>query len=137
MLIGPSGSGKTTLLRCLNHLERVDRGRPLINGHLIGYRENGRGELREDSEAEIARQRREIGFVFQQFNLFPHLTVLQNSRSRRCGCARSRAQAPTRPARLLDRVGLARQGRRLPAASCPAASSSGSPSRARWRCSRG
>ena len=107
VLIGPSGSGKTTLLRCLNHLERIDRGRLLINGHLIGYRENGRGELREDSEAEIARQRREIGFVFQHFNLFPHLTAEQNIalapvRVRKV----PRAQALDEARRLLARVGL-------------------------------
>ncbi|MBV9451175.1 MAG: amino acid ABC transporter ATP-binding protein [Streptosporangiaceae bacterium] len=78
VIIGPSGSGKTTLLRCMNHLERVDRGRLFVNGHLIGYRVNARGELTEESEAEIARQRREIGFVFQHFNLFPHLTAIQN-----------------------------------------------------------
>jgi len=107
VLIGPSGSGKTTLLRCLNHLERIDRGRLLINGHLIGYRENAQGELREDSEAEIARQRREIGFVFQHFNLFPHLTAEQNIalapvRVRKV----SRALALDEARRLLARVGL-------------------------------
>jgi polar amino acid transport system ATP-binding protein len=107
VLIGPSGSGKTTLLRCLNHLERIDQGRLLINGHLIGYRENARGELREDNEAEIARQRREIGFVFQHFNLFPHLTAEQNIalapvRVRKV----PRAQALDDARRLLARVGL-------------------------------
>ena len=107
VLIGPSGSGKTTLLRCLNHLERIDRGRLLINGHLIGYRENDRGELREDREAEIARQRREIGFVFQHFNLVPHLTAEKNIalapvRVRKV----SRAQALDEARRLLARVGL-------------------------------
>jgi polar amino acid transport system ATP-binding protein len=78
VIIGPSGSGKTTFLRCINHLERIDEGRLLVNGHLIGYRETKDGRLVEESEAEIARQREEIGFVFQHFNLFPHLTAAQN-----------------------------------------------------------
>ncbi len=107
VIIGPSGSGKTTLLRCLNHLERIDRGRLLVNGHLIGYRENARGELREDSEAEIARQRREIGFVFQHFNLFPHLTAEQNIALAPVRVRKApRAQALDEARRLLARVGL-------------------------------
>jgi polar amino acid transport system ATP-binding protein len=108
VIIGPSGSGKTTLLRCMNHLERIDRGRLLINGHLIGYRENAKGELAEDAEAEIARQRQEIGFVFQQFNLFPHLTAVQNvalAPVRVRKTAKQQAQADGRA--LLTRVGLA------------------------------
>jgi polar amino acid transport system ATP-binding protein len=76
-IIGPSGSGKTTFIRCINHLERIDSGRILVNGHLIGYRERN-GKLVEDSENNIARQRAEIGMVFQRFNLFPHKTALQN-----------------------------------------------------------
>jgi polar amino acid transport system ATP-binding protein len=76
-VIGPSGSGKTTFIRCINHLERIDSGRILVNGHLIGYRERN-GKLVEDSEKNIARQRAEIGMVFQRFNLFPHKTALQN-----------------------------------------------------------
>jgi polar amino acid transport system ATP-binding protein len=76
-IIGPSGSGKSTFLRCINHLEKIDAGRIEVNGHLIGYRqENGR--LVEDTEANIARQRSEIGMVFQRFNLFPHMTALEN-----------------------------------------------------------
>jgi polar amino acid transport system ATP-binding protein len=78
MIIGPSGSGKTTLLRCLNHLERIDAGTLRINGHLIGYRWGRDGKLREQHPREIARQRQEIGFVFQRFNLFPHMTALEN-----------------------------------------------------------
>lgn len=77
VLIGPSGSGKTTFLRCINHLERIQQGRIFVNGHLIGYREVD-GKLVEDRERNIARQRAEIGMVFQRFNLFPHLTALQN-----------------------------------------------------------
>jgi polar amino acid transport system ATP-binding protein len=77
-IIGPSGSGKTTFLRCINHLERIDGGRIEVNGHLIGYRTKENGELVEDSERNIARQRTEIGFVFQRFNLWPHKTALEN-----------------------------------------------------------
>src|SRR5258708_29025040 len=77
VIIGPSGSGKTTMLRCLNHLEKIDGGRIYIDGELMGYREvNGR--VVEDSEANIARIRSQVGFVFQRFNLFPHKTALEN-----------------------------------------------------------
>jgi polar amino acid transport system ATP-binding protein len=76
-VIGPSGSGKSTLLRCINHLEKIDSGRIEVNGRLIGYREKN-GKLVEDSERSIARQRAEIGIVFQRFNLFPHKTALEN-----------------------------------------------------------
>lgn len=76
-LIGPSGSGKTTLVRCINHLEKIHSGRILVDGQLIGYREH-RGRLVEDSEKRIAAQRQKIGMVFQRFNLFPHLTALEN-----------------------------------------------------------
>jgi len=76
-VIGPSGSGKSTFLRCINHLEKIDGGRIEVNGHLIGYRERG-GRLVEDSEKNVARQREEIGLVFQRFNLFPHRTALEN-----------------------------------------------------------
>jgi len=76
-VIGASGSGKSTLLRCINHLEKIDSGRIEVNGHLIGYRERN-GKLVEDSERSIARQRAEIGMVFQRFNLFPHKTALEN-----------------------------------------------------------
>jgi polar amino acid transport system ATP-binding protein len=76
-IIGPSGSGKSTFLRCINHLEKINSGRIEVNGRLIGYRERD-GKLIEDSESSIARQRREIGMVFQRFNLFPHMTALGN-----------------------------------------------------------
>ena len=76
-VIGPSGSGKSTFLRCINHLEKIDAGRIEVNGHLIGYRERN-GKLVEDSEKNVARQRAEIGIVFQRFNLFPHKTALEN-----------------------------------------------------------
>jgi polar amino acid transport system ATP-binding protein len=77
-IIGPSGSGKTTFLRCINHLEKINRGRIYIEGQLIGYRETPEGKLIEDSERNIAHMRSEIGMVFQRFNLFPHLTALEN-----------------------------------------------------------
>ena len=77
VIVGASGSGKTTFIRCINHLEKIDKGVIKVNGHLIGYREKN-GKLVEDSERNIAQQRREIGMVFQQFNLFPHLTALGN-----------------------------------------------------------
>jgi len=77
VIIGPSGSGKTTLLRCINHLEKIDGGRIYVDGQLVGYREV-KGRIVEDSEANIARMRSQIGFVFQRFNLFPHMTALEN-----------------------------------------------------------
>jgi polar amino acid transport system ATP-binding protein len=76
-IIGPSGSGKSTFLRCINHLERIDSGRIEVNGQLIGYRQRN-GKLVEDSERSIARQRTQIGMVFQRFNLFPHKTAIEN-----------------------------------------------------------
>jgi polar amino acid transport system ATP-binding protein len=107
-VIGPSGSGKTTFLRCINHLERIDGGRIEVNGHLIGYRTKPDGSLVEDSERSIARQRTEIGFVFQRFNLWPHKTALQNIveapiRVRKVPTAEAVAQGES----LLARVGLA------------------------------
>jgi polar amino acid transport system ATP-binding protein len=106
-IIGPSGSGKSTLLRCINHLEKIDSGRIEVNGHLIGYRERN-GKLVEDSERNIARQRAEIGMVFQRFNLFPHLTALENvieAPVRARGIPKKRAVSASEA--LLARVGLA------------------------------
>jgi polar amino acid transport system ATP-binding protein len=77
-IIGPSGSGKTTFLRCINHLEQVSSGRILVDGELIGYRDNGDGRMRELKQKDAARQRAEMAIVFQQFNLFPHRTVIEN-----------------------------------------------------------
>jgi polar amino acid transport system ATP-binding protein len=108
VIIGPSGSGKTTLLRCLNHLEGIDGGRLYVNGHLIGYQLNEKGKLVNSPPKEIARQRREIGFVFQHFNLFPHQTALENvalAPVRVRGIPRADAMKEARA--LLARVGLA------------------------------
>jgi polar amino acid transport system ATP-binding protein len=77
-LIGPSGSGKTTFLRCINHLEKVDSGQVRINDQLIGYRMGKDGRLREDTDLGISKARAQIGFVFQRFNLWPHMTALEN-----------------------------------------------------------
>ncbi len=77
VLVGPSGSGKSTFLRCINHLEQVNAGRLYVDGDLIGYRERG-DKLHEMPPREAAKQRRDIGMVFQHFNLFPHRTALAN-----------------------------------------------------------
>jgi polar amino acid transport system ATP-binding protein len=106
-IIGPSGSGKTTFIRCINHLEKIDGGRIEVNGELIGYRERN-GQLIEDSERSIARQRTQIGMVFQRFNLFPHKTALENvieAPVHVLGVAKE--QAVTDAEALLGRVGLA------------------------------
>jgi polar amino acid transport system ATP-binding protein len=106
-IIGASGSGKSTFLRCINHLEKIDSGRIEVNGHLIGYREE-KGRIVEDTENNIAKQRCEIGMVFQRFNLFPHMTALENVieapvRVRKV----SKAVAVKEGEALLARVGLA------------------------------
>lgn len=107
VVIGPSGSGKSTLLRCINHLEKINSGRIYVNGHLIGYLDQS-GKLVEDSEKNIARQRAEIGMVFQRFNLFPHLTALENIIEAPIQVRKSpRDQATAEAERLLERVGLA------------------------------
>src|SRR5262245_63127752 len=76
-LLGPSGSGKSTFLRCINHLEKIDSGRLSVDGHLVGYRQEG-NKLYEQRESEVAKSRAEIGMVFQRFNLFPHMTAIEN-----------------------------------------------------------
>jgi polar amino acid transport system ATP-binding protein len=113
-VVGPSGSGKSTFLRCINHLERVDAGRLSVDGELVGYRERG-GKLHEMRESEVAQQRRDIGMVFQRFNLFPHMTALENVMEAPCrvkreskGAVRERAEA------LLTRVGLGDRGAAYP-----------------------
>ena len=114
VIIGPSGSGKTTLLRCINHLEKIDDGRIYIEGQLIGYREQN-GRLIEDSEANIARIRAQIGFVFQRFNLFPHMTALENVIEAPIHVLhQSRADVTERAMALLDKVGLAEKAHVYP-----------------------
>ncbi len=106
-LIGPSGSGKSTFLRCINHLERIDAGRLYVDGALVGYRERG-DCLYEMHPRDICRQRADIGMVFQRFNLFPHLTVLQNVIEAPLKVRReAKAEAVERARALLARVGLA------------------------------
>jgi polar amino acid transport system ATP-binding protein len=116
VIIGPSGSGKTTFLRCINHLERINRGRIYVDGQLIGYREAPDGKLVEDSERNIAAIRAEIGMVFQRFNLFPHLTALQNiieAPMQVKGMPRDQAEARGRE--LLAKVGLSQKADAYPA----------------------
>ena len=115
VLIGASGSGKTTFLRCINHLETLDSGTIKVNGHYIGYRERN-GEMVEEREAEIARQRSEIGFVFQRFNLFPHKTALENVTEAPIQVRRQPADEARELGRaLLERVGLSHKVDAYPA----------------------
>src|SRR6266700_6362690 len=106
-IIGPSGSGKSTFLRCINHLEKIDAGRLSVDGELVGYKERG-DKLYELPDSEVCKKRSEIGMVFQRFNLFPHMTALENiveAPLRVKGDGRAKAEARAR--KLLDRVGLA------------------------------
>jgi polar amino acid transport system ATP-binding protein len=106
-LLGPSGSGKSTFLRCINHLEKINSGRLSVDGELVGYRQVG-DKLYELREREIARKRAEIGMVFQHFNLFGHMSALENVTCAPMQVKRvPREQARVRAAELLDRVGLA------------------------------
>src|SRR2546429_7488309 len=107
VIIGPSGSGKTTLLRCINHLEKIDSGRIYIEGEMLGYREVN-GKLVEDREATIARIRSQIGFVFQRFNLFPHMTALANVIEAPIHVLHQpKAEVKERAVALLEKVGRA------------------------------
>ncbi len=106
VILGPSGSGKSTLLRTINHLERVDEGFIQIDGDYIGYRRKG-DKLYEMKEKEILRQRINVGYVFQNFNLFPHLTVLENLIEAPIAHQQvTRKEAIARAYELLDVVGL-------------------------------
>jgi polar amino acid transport system ATP-binding protein len=106
-IIGPSGSGKSTFLRCINHLEKIDAGRLSVDGELVGYRDRG-DKLHELPDSEVCKKRSEIGMVFQSFNLFPHMTALENIIEAPIHVKReSRATAEARARRLLERVGLA------------------------------
>ncbi|WP_104109912.1 MULTISPECIES: amino acid ABC transporter ATP-binding protein [unclassified Arthrobacter] len=114
-LVGPSGSGKSTFLRCINHLERVDAGRLSVDGQLVGYRQKGE-KLYELRPKEASFQRREIGMVFQRFNLFPHLTALENiiqAPMRVKGIPK--AKAIKRAIELMERVGLGDKADHYPA----------------------
>nr|BFE59771.1 amino acid ABC transporter ATP-binding protein [Dactylosporangium thailandense] len=106
VVLGPSGSGKSTLLRSINHLERVDRGYVTVDGQLMGYRRAG-NRLHELKERQILKQRTQIGFVFQNFNLFPHLTALENVAEAPISAQRRpRTEAHAEAEALLRRVGL-------------------------------
>ena len=106
-LLGPSGSGKSTFLRCINHLETIDGGRIYVGDELIGYRQVG-DTLHELHPTEIAKQRRSIGMVFQRFNLFPHLTAIENVIEAPVGVnGVPRDAAIARGKELLAKVGLA------------------------------
>jgi polar amino acid transport system ATP-binding protein len=105
-LLGPSGSGKTTFLRCINQLETIDGGRIWVDGQLAGYEEKG-GRLHRLPDRAISAQRREIGMVFQRFNLFPHMTALENVIEAPVRVkSRSKREARERGLQLLERVGL-------------------------------
>ncbi|WP_179646464.1 amino acid ABC transporter ATP-binding protein [Spinactinospora alkalitolerans] len=106
-VVGPSGSGKSTFLRCVNHLEKINAGRLWVNGHLMGYRQKG-AKLYELRESEVAAQRRDIGMVFQRFNLFPHMSVLANVMEAPVQVKREpKPEARQQALELLERVGLA------------------------------
>ncbi|MFF8954162.1 amino acid ABC transporter ATP-binding protein [Streptomyces sp. NPDC014894] len=105
-LIGPSGSGKSTFLRCINHLEKINAGRLYVDGELVGYRQKG-DRLYELKDSEVALKRRDIGMVFQRFNLFPHMTAVENVMEAPVQVKGvSKATARARALELLDQVGL-------------------------------
>src|SRR5574338_1226798 len=105
-ILGPSGSGKTTFIRCINHLEKIDAGRLWVDGELVGYRQAG-AKLYELPEREVTRKRAEIGMVFQRFNLFGHMTALENVVEAPIRVKKLRRdEAVLRGRELLDWVGL-------------------------------
>jgi len=114
-LVGPSGSGKSTFLRCINHLEKINAGRLSVDGELVGYREKG-DRLYELRDREVSLKRRDIGMVFQHFNLFPHMTALDNIIEAPVQVRKeSKSAAKERGMQLLERVGLADKARNYPA----------------------
>jgi polar amino acid transport system ATP-binding protein len=114
-MVGPSGSGKSTFLRCINHLESINAGRLYVDGELVGYREKG-GKLHELSAREAAKQRRDVGMVFQHFNLFPHRTTLQNITEAPVHVKKVPKQSALQRARdLLEMVGLSEKADAYPA----------------------
>jgi polar amino acid transport system ATP-binding protein len=113
-IVGPSGSGKSTFLRCINHLEKLDAGEVWVDGQLVGYERRG-NRLHELSEKDVAARRQDIGMVFQRFNLFPHMTVLENVMEAPLHVRREKRDAVrTRAQQLLDRVGLGSRGSAYP-----------------------
>ncbi|MBT2448186.1 amino acid ABC transporter ATP-binding protein [Streptomyces sp. ISL-43] len=113
-LVGPSGSGKSTFLRCINHLEQINAGRLSVDGHLVGYRQKG-DKLYELKDSEVAAQRKDIGMVFQRFNLFPHMTAIENVMEAPVMVkGESKSVARARAVKLLDRVGLGDKGGNYP-----------------------
>jgi len=113
-LLGASGSGKSTFLRCINHLEKIDSGRLTVDGELVGYRQVG-DRLHELHDRDICRHRAEVGMVFQRFNLFAHMTALQNIIEAPVHVLKQpRTQAVERARQLLARVGLADRGDAYP-----------------------
>ena len=115
-IIGPSGSGKSTFLRCINHLEKIDEGRLTVDGELVGYREHS-GRLYELRDREVGQRRAQVGMVFQHFNLFPHMTALENVTVGPLKVKREEKAVAVKRARdLLERVGIGGQGRCLPKA---------------------
>ena len=114
-LLGPSGSGKSTLLRCINHLEPIDAGAIVVNGALVGHKLRD-GYIIEQSERQIARNRMGIGMVFQHFNLFAHMTAVENVMCAPITVKKvPRADAHRRALELLERVGLASHADHYPA----------------------
>jgi polar amino acid transport system ATP-binding protein len=114
-LLGPSGSGKSTFLRCINHLEKINSGRLSVDGELVGYRETG-GKLHELRDSEVCGKRAQIGMVFQHFNLFPHMTALDNVVEAPVKVLKlRRAEARERARELLAQVGLAEKADSYPA----------------------
>ena len=114
VIIGPSGSGKSTFLRCINHLEKINAGRLWVDGELVGYRQSG-DKIYELHEREVARKRAEIGMVFQDFNLFPHMTAIENVIEAPTHVKRTPRPVATEVGlALLDRVGLADKYRAYP-----------------------
>jgi polar amino acid transport system ATP-binding protein len=115
VLVGPSGSGKSTFLRCINHLESVSAGRLYVDGELVGYREYG-GKLHEMKPRDAAKQRRDVGMVFQHFNLFPHRTALENIIEAPIHVKRvKKRDAVERGKDLLNQVGLSDKADAYPA----------------------
>jgi polar amino acid transport system ATP-binding protein len=115
VMVGPSGSGKSTFLRCINHLEQVNAGRLYVDGELIGYRDRGT-KLHEMSPRDAAKQRRDIGMVFQHFNLFPHRTALENIVEAPIHVKKvSKKEAVDRGRDLLNQVGMAEKATAYPA----------------------